>query len=323
MIGITMGDPNGVGPEILLKTFRENKWLKNSFVIGDFEIVHFCHQKLGYRIPLYKMRSPSDRKEGSLNVFDMALLTEKDLTIGKISEKGGFASLKYIEKATELALNGAIEAVATLPIHKEAVRLVNPDFQGHTDYIAALCRVKKYTMMLVSDPLIVTHVSMHVSMKEALERIKREHILDVIRMTQQAVSRLRSRVRIAVAGLNPHAGEHGAFGKEEMLEIGPAIDAARSEGIHVEGPLPPDTVFYQAVNGKYEAVVCMYHDQGHIPLKLLAFDEAVNVTLGLPIIRTSVDHGTAYDIAYQGKASIQSFCNALDLAALLIQFEKK
>jgi 4-hydroxythreonine-4-phosphate dehydrogenase len=291
-------------------------------VIGDFEIIHFCNKYLDYHVLLNKMSSTENFQRKHLNIFDLALVSEKDLTIGKISEKGGNASLKYIEKATEMALGGAIDAIVTLPIHKEAVRLVNRDFRGHTDHIAALCQVENFTMMLVSDPLIVTHISMHVSMKEALKQIRTAHILEVIRLTHQAVTRLRPKVRIAVAGLNPHAGEHGAFGSEEILEIEPAVKSARSEGIDVEGPLPPDTVFYQAVHGKYEAVVCMYHDQGHIPLKLLAFDDAVNVTLGLPIIRTSVDHGTAYDIAYQGKASIQSFCNALNLADRLIQWNK-
>ncbi len=322
MIGITMGDPNGVGPEIVLKAFREKVCPEHSFVIGDFDIIDFCNRKLDYRIPINKMSSQAEWQEGSLNIFNLALLKEKDLTIGRISQKGGSASLKYVEKATEMALNRTIDAIVTLPIHKEAVGLVHPDFQGHTDYIAALSKVKQYTMMLVSDPLIVTHVSMHVSLKEALRRIKKEHIVEVIRLTHQAVTKLRSKARIAVAGLNPHAGEHGAFGKEEILEIEPAVLISRSEGIDVEGPVPPDTVFYQAVKGKYEAVVCMYHDQGHIPLKLLAFDDAVNVTLGLPIIRTSVDHGTAFDIAYQGKASIRSFSNALDLAERMIRFEK-
>jgi 4-hydroxythreonine-4-phosphate dehydrogenase len=158
-------------------------------------------------------------------------------------------------------------------------------------------------------------------MREALDKVTKAHIVKVIRLTHEAVSRLRSRSRIAVAGLNPHAGEHGAFGSEEISEISPAVEIAKAEGLDVSGPLPPDTVFYQAVNGKYEAVVCMYHDQGHIPLKLLAFEDAVNVTLGLPIIRTSVDHGTAYDIAYQGKASIRSFCNALELAERMIDLK--
>jgi 4-hydroxythreonine-4-phosphate dehydrogenase len=323
MIGITAGDPNGVGPEILLKTYLEKNEIGNSFVIGDLQVLHFSNQRLDFGVSLHQMQSPKDWKEGSLNVFDLAMFTEKDLTIGEISQKGGSASLKYIEKATEMALDRSIEAIVTLPINKEAVRLSRKDFQGHTDYIASLSGARNYTMMLVSEALIVTHVSMHVSMKEALKMIRKEHIAEVIRLTHEALSRLRPMARIAVAGLNPHAGEHGAFGKEEILEIGPAVEITRSEGMQVEGPLPPDTLFYQAVKGKYDAVVCMYHDQGHIPLKLLAFEDAVNMTLGLPIIRTSVDHGTAFDIAWQGKASIKSFYNALDLADRMVHFKKK
>lgn len=318
MIGITMGDPNGVGPEIILKAFLKGKWLERSCVIGDYSVLQFCNRALNYQIPLHKMNSLSDWQSGVVNILDQEVLVEKDLTIGKVSDKGGLASLKYIKKATELALGGSIEAIVTLPINKEAVRLVEKDFQGHTDYIAALSRISDYTMMLVSDSLIVTHVSMHVSMRQALERVRKDHIVKVIRLTHEAVSRLRPKARIAVAGLNPHAGEHGAFGSEEISEISPAVEITRAEGLDISGPLPPDTVFYQAVNGKFDAVVCMYHDQGHIPLKLLAFEDAVNVTLGLPIIRTSVDHGTAYDIALQGKASRKSFCNALELAAGMI-----
>ncbi len=266
------------------------------------------------------MNSSSDIQEGRyLNVLDAGILTEKDLSVGKISMKGGEASLRYIDRAVELAIKGDIEAMVTLPVNKEAIRLVNKNFRGHTDHIAALCNVNKYSMMLVSDKLIVTHISMHVSLKEALDHIVKDRIIDVIRLTHDAVKKLRPQVRIAVSGVNPHAGEHGTFGTEEISDIKPAVLTAVSEGMDVHGPIPPDTVFYQAVKGKFDAVVCMYHDQGHIPLKLLDFENAVNLTLGLPIIRTSVDHGTAYDIAYQGKASIQSFCNAFNLAIQLIR----
>jgi len=322
MIGITLGDPNGVGPEILLRAYDKKKIMKDYFAIGDFEVVQFCNKYLNVNAPINKMKIHSDFKEGFLNILDIGILSEKEITIGQVAAKGGYASLKYIQKATELALDGIISAIVTLPIHKEAVRMIKNDFRGHTDFIAELCRVKNYTMMLVSDSLIVTHVSMHVSLKEALEQIITRRILEVIRLTHDAVINLKSRACLAVAGLNPHAGEHGAFGNEEIREIEPAVILARSEGMDVHGPIPPDTVFYQAVHEIYDAVVCMYHDQGHIPLKLLAFDTAVNVTLGLPIIRTSVDHGTAFDIAYQGKASIKSFCNALNLADRLVQQNK-
>jgi len=319
MIGITSGDPNGVGPEILLRAYQSKKMPYPFFTIGDYEVLKYCNHHLHLDIPLYKMTSPSDIQGGYLNVLDAGMLTEKDLSIGKISRKGGEASLRYIDKTVELAINRDIEAMVTLPVNKEAIRLVNKNFRGHTDHIAALCNVNTYSMMLVSDKLIVTHISMHVSMKEALDYVVKERIIDVIRLTHDAVKKLRPRVRIAVSGLNPHAGEHGAFGTEEINDIKPAVLTAVSEGMNVHGPIPPDTVFYQAVQGKFDAVVCMYHDQGHIPVKLLDFENAVNVTLGLPVIRTSVDHGTAYDIAWQGKASIQSFCNAFNLAEQLIR----
>lgn len=319
MIGITSGDPNGVGPEILLRAYQEGKLQYPFFTIGDYEVLKYCNNHLHLDIPLYKITSSSDIQNGYLNVLDAGMLTEKDLSVGKISGKGGEASLKYIDKAVELAIKGDIEAIVTLPVNKEGIRLVNKNFRGHTDHLAALCNVNNYSMMLVSDKLIVTHVSMHVSLKEALDYVVKERIIDVIRLTHDAVKKIKPQVRIAVAGLNPHAGEHGAFGTEEISDIQPAVLTAVSEGMDVHGPIPPDTVFYQAAQGKFDAVVCMYHDQGHIPVKLLDFENAVNVTLGLPIIRTSVDHGTAYDIAYQGKASIQSFCNAFNLAEQLIR----
>ena len=317
MIGITSGDPNGVGPEILIRAYEGEHLPNPFFAIADYEVLEYCSNHLHLDAPLYKMTSASDIKSGYLNVLDTGILCEKDLSIGKISEKGGKASLKYIDKAVELAIKGNIGAMVTLPVNKEAIRLVNKNFRGHTDYIATHCNVSNYSMMLVSDKFIVTHVSTHISLQEALGRVRKERIIDVIRLTHDAMSKLRPQARIAVAGLNPHAGEHGAFGTEEISEIEPAVLKAVSEGINVCGPIPADIVFYQAARGKFDAVVCMYHDQGHIPVKLLDFETAVNVTLGLPIIRTSVDHGTAYDIAYQGKASIQSFCNAFKLAQKL------
>jgi len=189
---------------------------------------------------------------------------------------------------------------------------------GHTELIGELCGVKDVTIMLASDQLIVTHVSTHVSLTDAIGLVKKERICTIIRLTCEALRKLKAEPRIAVAGLNPHAGENGLFGDQESREIRPAIEWARSQGMPVEGPFPPDTVFYLAVRRKqFDAVVCMYHDQGHIPLKLLDFEGGVNVALGLPIVRTSVDHGTAFDIAGRGVASTRSFVRALDFAARL------
>ena len=314
MIGITLGDVNGVGPEILLRAFREGLLEEDFIVFGDLTALQKCDEELGLATPLHVIEEPSGFRPEAVNVYDSGLLAAGDITPGRISRKAGAAALHYMKKATLMAQQGDIRSIVTLPVNKEAIRLTEPDFSGHTGYIANLCGTSNYTMMLVSDRLIVTHVSTHVSLREALDRVKKNRILDVIRLTHDAVVKLRPQARIAAAGLNPHAGEGGAFGREEIEEIEPAVQAARKEGFEVSGPVPPDTVFYQALAGKYDAVVCMYHDQGHIPLKMLGFESGVNVTLGLPFIRTSVDHGTAYDIAGKGIASLTSFRNAFNLA---------
>ncbi len=314
MIGITLGDVNGVGPEILLRAFREGLLEKNFVVFGDLSALQKYDEELGLKTHLRVIAEPSGFHPGAVNIYDPGLLAAVDITPGKIDNKVGAAALQYMKTAAMMAQQGEITSIVTLPVNKEAIRLTEPDFSGHTGYIADLCGTTNYTMMLVSDKLIVTHVSTHVSLRKALDRVKKGRILDVIRLTNDAVVKLRPRARIAVAGLNPHAGEGGAFGREEIEEITPAVRAAHEEGFEVSGPVPPDTVFHQALRGGYEAVVCMYHDQGHIPLKMLDFDGGVNVTLGLPFIRTSVDHGTAYDIAGRGIASLTSFLNAFDLA---------
>jgi 4-hydroxythreonine-4-phosphate dehydrogenase len=208
--------------------------------------------------------------------------------------------------------------MVTLPMNKEATQLSDPGFTGHTELIGALCGSKDVTIMLASDQLIVTHVSTHMSLRNAIEAAKKERICTILRLTSDAVCRLIPNARIAVAGLNPHAGEHGLFGDEEIKEIEPAVAWAKEQGMPVEGPFPPDTVFHMAVRKKkFDAIVCMYHDQGHVPLKLLDFEAGVNVALGLPIIRTSVDHGTAFDIAGKGTASTVSLIRAIEFAVRL------
>ena len=314
MIGISMGDANGVGPEILLRAFQAGRLPGDFIVTGDLSALRKCDEMLGLRTPFNVLKNSAGFRGGAINIYDADRLSEEDITPGRIDRKVGEAALCYIKEAALLALKGEIEAIVTLPVNKEAIRLTEKDFSGHTGYIADLCGTKNYTMMLVSDKLIVTHVSTHLSLREAIDRVKKDRILDVIRLTHNATVKLRPQARIALAGLNPHAGENGAFGREEIDEIGPAVLEARKNGYEVFGPVPPDTVFHQAVNGNYDAVVCMYHDQGHIPLKMLDFEGGVNVTLGLPFTRTSVDHGTAYDIAYKGFASLTSFCQAYNLA---------
>lgn len=318
MIGISIGDANGVGPEILLRAFIRNK-LGGSFItIGDFSVLNYCNKRLKLNAQLHKINGFQDFKPGYLNIYDLGILSEEDITIGQISEKTGNASIKYVETGTHLALQKHIRALVTLPINKEAIRGTLKDFSGHTGYIASLCGTSNYTMMLVSEKLIVTHVSTHVSLKEAITRVRKTRIADVIRLTNSALEKLGKSKRIAVAGLNPHAGENNSFGYEDSEEIAPAVKIVKQEGLDVIGPIAADTVFYSAKKGQFDAVVCMYHDQGHIPIKLLDFEAAVNVTLGLPMVRTPVDHGTAFDIAYKGIASIDSFCNAYELAKKLI-----
>ena len=313
-LGITMGDAAGVGPEIALRAFLDGDVRDNIIVIGDYSALALCNETLGLNAPLLRIGAPVEMREGYLNVLDLALLSRDEISIGQLSGETGRAACAYVKRATELALTGEIAGIVTLPINKEAVRLTMADFTGHTEYIAALCGGPDVTMMLWSEKLAVTHVSTHVSMRDAVELVKKERVHAVIRLTRDALLGMTASPRIAVAGLNAHAGEHGAFGNEDMLEIAPAVEAARAEGIDASGPIAPDTVFFRTVRGEFDAVVCMYHDQGHIPMKLLDFEGGVNVTLGLPIIRTSVDHGTAFDIAYKGMASTRSYTLAVRMA---------
>ena len=316
-IAITLGDSSGVGPEIVLAAFRNGELPHHSVVVGDLSVLRLCARVLRLEVPLRAAARPADLEPGALNVIDLGLLTESDVRIGEISRASGYAALRYVEHATRLALEGAVSAVVTLPINKEATGLTEPGFTGHTEYIAALCGTTRYTMMLASERLVATHVSTHVALREAIERVTVDRVLDVIRLTDSALRKLRPTRRIAVAGLNPHAGENGAFGEEDRLQILPAVELARAEGMDACGPEPPDTVFMHVLKGRFDAVVCMYHDQGHIPMKLLDFEGGVNVTLGLPILRTSVDHGTAFDIAYQGKAFTSSLRDACAMAVKL------
>jgi 4-hydroxythreonine-4-phosphate dehydrogenase len=306
LYGITMGDASGVGPEILLKAFSQGE-IKHPFIVfGDLAALEYYNETLGYGVEF---------GSNALNVIDHGILTREDITPGELSAKSGFAAREYVVAATKAALAGEIAAMVTLPMNKEATQLSDPGFVGHTELIGALCGVSDVTIMLASDQLIVTHVSTHVSLQNAIRAAKKERICTILKMTSEAVGKLKPNPRIAVAGLNPHAGENGLFGDEEINEIRPAVEWAQAQGMPVDGPFPPDTVFYMAVRKKkFDAIVCMYHDQGHVPLKLLDFEGGVNVALGLPIVRTSVDHGTAFDIAGKGTASTVSLIRALEFA---------
>jgi 4-hydroxythreonine-4-phosphate dehydrogenase len=318
LFGITVGDSSGVGPEILLKAFRDGEMVPPVVVYGDLAALAFYNERADYAVPLRRVSAAADYQPGSLNVIDHGILEHADITPGELNVKSGRAAREYVIHAAKDALAGEIAAMVTLPMNKEATQLSDPAFVGHTELIGAVCGVEDVTIMLVSDQLIVTHVSTHCSLADAIARAKQPRIRKILQLTNDAVARLIEKPRIAVAGLNPHAGEHGLFGREEIDEIRPAVEWAQKQGMPIDGPFPPDTLFYLAVRRKrFDAIVCMYHDQGHVPLKLLDFEGGVNVALGLPIIRISVDHGTAFDIAGQGVAQTGSFVKALEFARRL------
>ena len=317
-MAITMGDASGVGPEIVLRRAAGGQLDDDVVVVGDAAVLRAGAVLLDLTVDINVISDPSQRVAGSLNVIDMGLLAAADLTPGQLSAGAGAAARAYVLAATRAALDGTVAGLVTMPMNKEATQMTDPTFVGHTELIAAACGVSNYSMMLAAGDLAVTHVSTHVSLRQAIERVTTERVGDVIALTHATLRAFVDHPRIAVCGLNPHAGEHGLFGDEDARHIVPAIEAARAAGIDASGPHPADTVFHQAVHRKrYDAIVCMYHDQGHTPMKLLAFESGVNITIGLPIVRTSVDHGTAFDIAWQGVAFTESLEHALQWARRL------
>lgn len=331
VVGITMGDAAGIGPEIIAKALAAKGVYEvcRPIVIGDSKIMKQAVKVAGVGLRVNPIREVREAKFefGAIDVLDVAEVDLKALKIGQVDAAAGKAAVEYIKKAVDLALNGEVHAIATAPINKEAINKAGCDFAGHTELLAHLTGTKDYAMMLVADSLRVIHVTTHVSMRAACELITKERVLKTIRLTHEALKNLGIKEpRIAVTGLNPHGGEGGLFGVEEINEIEPAVKLARKEGINVVGPLPADTVFVRAAGGAYDVVVAMYHDQGHIPVKLLGlkWDEktgkwtsvsGINVTIGLPIIRSSVDHGTAFGKAWKGTANPQSMIEAIKFAA--------
>lgn len=324
-IAVTMGDASGVGPEIVLRRAADGALTDGSVLVyGDASILRHGCELLALDVEVVTVAGPGDDPPaeppvGVLAVVDDALLAVSDHRPGVLDAASGAAARSYVERATRDALAGRVAGVVTMPMNKEATQLTDPGFVGHTELIAQLCHADRVTMMLTVGSLAVTHVSTHCSLRDAIDRVRTDRVLEVIRLTNDSLTRSVEHPRIAVCGLNPHAGEHGLFGHEDAEQIAPAVEQARGEGIDATGPLPADTVFHQAVHRhRYDAIVCMYHDQGHAPMKLLAFDTGVNVTLGLPIVRTSVDHGTAFDIAWTGTATTTSLDQALAQARRLI-----
>jgi 4-hydroxythreonine-4-phosphate dehydrogenase len=302
-IGITMGDPSGVGPEIIVKALQEMEPAHRSAtaVIGNLDLLKRADKLVGANLSYVESL---DVPVGSVPVVHVPTKDQDKIRDGEITAAGGEAAYRYVEKAVELALAGKIAVIVTAPLNKGAMHAAGHHFDGHTELLAHLTHAKSSFMLLASEKLNAVHVSTHTSLRNATERATTERVLATIRAGNDHFKLLGfASPRIAVAGLNPHCGEGGIFGREEIDQINRAVELAQQEGINVKGPISGDTVFYRATKGEFDLVVAQYHDQGHIPCKLIAFDETVNVSLGLPIRRTSVDHGTAFDIAWKGKAS--------------------
>jgi 4-hydroxythreonine-4-phosphate dehydrogenase len=320
LFAITMGDPAGIGPEISLKIFATNKLPKdcNLFIIGDAEILNYYKNLLSINKNLNLMESLQDYNKKSINVLDLKQITLKDFIIGKPQAICGRASYNYIIKAIRLCLSKKICGIITNPINKEALHLAKINYPGHTEILAKETNTKTFSMMFALENVYVVHVTTHVSLKQAINLINKKRVLNNIILLNDTLKRLGFKApKIAVGGLNPHAGENGLFGSEEIQHILPAIKIAQQQNINVSGPYPPDTVFMRAFKGEFNGVVSMLHDHGFVALKSRNFEEGVNITIGLPIIRTSVGHGTAYDKAGKGIASENSLVEAIRSAVIL------
>lgn len=332
-IAITMGDAAGIGPEIIVKALERKGLHRQALlvVIGDAKAMEQAVSIARSRLKIQAISSTDQAGDdpGIIYVMDLKNINLKKLKHGRIDPMPGKAAVEYIQKAVALAMEGRVGAIVTAPIHKEAINKAGFHYAGHTELLAHLTSTKEYAMLLAHGPFRVSHVTTHTSMRNACDRIKKERILTVIRLTCEFLQKLGiENPRIGVAGLNPHSGEDGLFGDEEIKEITPAVEEAKEKGWKVEGPVPPDTVFTKMRGKQYDAVVAMYHDQGHIAVKLVGFSmkpggkewdkmSGVNVTMGLPIIRTSVDHGVAFGKAGEGRANPQSMVDAIKLAIKL------
>ncbi len=318
-IGITIGDAAGVGPEIIAKTLADRSFYGKCrpLVIGDASVMRRALTTVNSKqmvrvVPEIDSSEPDPSK---LDVDDLQLLGENDARFGKLSAKAGDAAFRYLKRANDLATRGIVDAICTAPLNKEALHAGGHKFPGHTEILAELSGTKDFAMMLTAPKLRVIHVTTHIGLVDAIKRITPERVYTVVRLANDTLSRAGiDRPHNGVRGLNPHAGEHGFGYGEEERQIAPGIERAQAEGINVEGPLPADTLFFRAARGDFDVVVAMFHDQGHGPIKVLGLEAGVNITVGLPYIRTSVDHGNAFDIAGTGKADDGSMRAALDAA---------
>ena len=332
-LAVSMGDPAGIGPEIAVKALLDPAVTSicRPVLIGDGSVIRDIIERLGLPASVYAIHRIVDAafESGQIDVFDLGIMNGQDIPFGTINATCGEASFQAVRKAIELAMAGEVEGTVTGPINKKSINEAGHHFAGHTEIYAHFTGTRKYAMLLVEDHINVIHVSTHVSLRQACDLVKKDRIIQVIELLADGLRRLgKINMKIGVAGLNPHAGDNGLFGTEEAEEILPAIEAARALGYDVEGPVPPDTMFAKAATGAYGGVVAMYHDQGHIPFKLAGFRwnaekqqmdsvKGVNITLGLPIIRTSVDHGTAFEIAGRGIASPDAMILAIQSAVQL------
>jgi len=319
IIAVTMGDPAGIGPEIIIKSLAEGE------LSGSPVVVIGCAKTFERILSLGIVPSADIRvienvcdayfSPNVINIIDEPLADPQSLNPGVVQAQAGDLAYRCIKRATELALSGEVKAIATAPLNKEALHLGGHFYPGHTELLAKLTDTQDYAMVLFTDKLKVIHITTHIALRKFLDTLNQDRIKTVIRVADDFLKLVGySHPRIAVAGVNPHAGENGLFGDEEINIVAPAVEAMKAEGFNVFGPCPPDTVFMQCHEGMYDMVVAMYHDQGHIPLKLLGFYDGVNITAGLPFIRTSADHGTAFDIAWTGKAKSESMATSIQLA---------
>ncbi|MFA4966839.1 MAG: 4-hydroxythreonine-4-phosphate dehydrogenase PdxA [Candidatus Margulisiibacteriota bacterium] len=321
IIGITMGDPAGIGPEVCVKALSDAEVNRTArcLVVGDARVLSYAVKisKLpGITINPIKTVEEAKFLRNKIDVIDLANVDIAKLKMGMLSAMSGKASVEYLEKAIDLAMAGKINGITTGPINKEAIRKAGYKFHGHTEILAKRTKTKDYGMMFVSDTFWVLLVTTHIPLKAVAGSLDKKKVLRKIKMAHEILFKVRGKKpRIGVAGLNPHAGESGIFGTEEIKVIKPAVEEARKLGIDARGPISPDAIFNLAKSGVFDIVIAMYHDQGLIPLKLVSFNKSVNVTVGLPIVRTSVDHGTGFDIAGKGWANPGSMIQAIKVAA--------
>ena len=338
ILAITMGDPAGIGPEIIVRALnhRETYEQCRPIVTGDAAIMRQAVQLLGYDLQVNAINNVADARfqYGTIDVYDLQCVDLSTFEFGKVQPQCGNAAFQYIKKAIELAMAGEVDGTVTAPLNKEALNLAGHHYDGHTEIYATFTHTKKYAMMLADENIRVIHVSTHVPLRKACDLVKKERIIEVTELIHDACLQFGiEHPRIGIAGLNPHSSENGMFGWEEAQEIIPAVEELKARGFDVDGPVPPDSIFAKAKCGKYDGCVAMYHDQGHIPLKVCAFNwnketgkmesaKGVNITLGLPIIRVSVDHGTAFDVAGKGIASEDAMMLSIDYATRMAKYKK-